>query len=109
MRRNGKLSTWNEARGVGTIAPDDGGADVAVIMASMPRDGLRPRPGEPLSFEVETGADGAPRAVDVWRHGPRLAIAEKSRARRQAAGRAKGVAIAVAIALVAAVAWEWQR
>ena len=61
MRLYGKLTSWNEAQGVGAISPDDGSADVPVRMASMPRDGLRPRLGEPLSFELETDADGARR------------------------------------------------
>jgi len=109
MRTHGKLTQWNEARGVGTISPDDGSADLAVQMASMPRDGLRPRLGEALSFDVETSADGTSRAVNIWRHGPRLSNAEAARDKRAGVARAKSVAIAVAIAILALVAWKWFR
>jgi cold shock CspA family protein len=108
MRRHGKLTRWDAARGVGSISPDDGSADLAVRMASMPRDGMRPQIGEPLSFEVES-AEGAPRAVNVWRHGPRLSNAEAARGRRVGAERVRAVLIAVAVVAVGLIAWKWLR
>ena len=109
MRLYGKLTSWNEAQGVGAISPDDGSADVPVRMASMPRDGLRPRLGEPLSFELETDADGARRAAGVWRHDARLSIAEAATRKRAAGDRAKSVAIVIALVVIALVAWKALR
>lgn len=109
MRMHGTLTRWNEAQGAGAISPDDGSADIPVRMASMPRDGLRPRPGESLSFELETDADGTRRVADLWRHDARLSIAESATRKRAARDRAKSVAIVVALVLIALVAWKALR
>lgn len=103
MRTQGTLTTWNEAQSSGFISPADGGTDVYVHMTSMPHDGMRPRPGEGLSYEVETGPDGTARAVRVWRLGDRASVAAASRRRRLGAARAKwavGLVIAVLVAYV---------
>lgn len=107
MRIEGKLSKWNEAQSSGFIAPADGGAEVFVHMTSLPRDGMRPRLGEMLSYEVEPGPDGTPRATRVWRLGDRASIAEASRKRREGNARTKSVLGAVIAALVAYGIWAW--
>ncbi|WP_374327620.1 cold-shock protein [Azonexus sp.] len=58
MRIEGSLKQWNDDRGFGFIAPNGGGPEVFVHVSAFPRDGVRPRIGERLSFEIETGADG---------------------------------------------------
>lgn len=69
MRVEGVLSKWNDERGFGFIAPDRGGPEVFVHISAFPRNGQRPRPGERLSFEIETDRLGKPRAVRVARPG----------------------------------------
>jgi cold shock CspA family protein len=109
MRNQGTLSKWNEAQGSGFISPGDGEADVYVHMSSMPRDGMRPRLGENLSYEVELDPGGKPRAMRVWRLGDRASVAEASRKRREGNARTKNVAAAVIAALVAYVIWMGLR
>lgn len=69
MRTHGTLTKWNEDRGFGFITPAKGTADLFVHISAFPRDGGRPRLNELISFEVEPGADGRPRAVRVMRTG----------------------------------------
>lgn len=68
MRIEGKLKQWNDDRGFGFIAPNDGGPEVFVHVSAFPRDGIRPRIGERLSFEIETGADGKKQAKRLLCH-----------------------------------------
>ena len=71
MRVHGTLIKWNEDRGFGFIrlAKDD--SEVFVHISAFPRDGVRPRVEELISFEVEKGKDGRRRAVRVMRPGQR--------------------------------------
>lgn len=69
MRRHGHLTRWNDDRGFGFITPSGGGADLFVHISAFPRDGVRPRPDELVSFEVDPGQDGKPRAIRVQRAG----------------------------------------
>ena len=105
MRTEGKLTRWNEAEARGWLAPDDGGVEVAVQKAAMPRDGLRPRNGETFSFEVETGPDGRPRAVNVWRVGDRAAATAAIRNRREGAARSKTLVVWALVAALLAGAY----
>ena len=68
MRIEGTLKRWNDDKGFGFIAPAQGGPDVFVHVSAYPRDGSRPVEGEPLTYEVETGADGRLKAMRVSRH-----------------------------------------
>jgi len=67
MRAHGTLAKWNEERGFGFIAPASGAAEIFVHVSAFPRDGVRPRIGELISFEIETRADGKKRAVRIMR------------------------------------------
>lgn len=87
MRIDGKLSKWNDDRGFGFIMPNNGGQEIFVHISAFPRDGRRPLVGEPLSFEIELGADGKKRANAVTR--PRPAGADRP-ARPTAAPRTRG-------------------
>jgi cold shock CspA family protein len=102
MRTHGTLSKWNEAQSSGVITPEEGGDDVYVHMSSMPRDGMRPRLGEMLSYEVETDPAGKSRAVRVFRTGNRESVAAASRRRRAGSALTKKV---VGVAVLAVVAW----
>lgn len=86
MRTHGTLTRWNDDRGFGFITPAKGAADVFVHISAFPRDGVRPRLNELISFETEAGRDGKPRAVQVVRAGqrptPRVAAPAHRRKRR---------------------------
>lgn len=62
MRIEGTLAKWNDDRGFGFIAPTTGGPEIFVHASAFPKDGQRPRLGERLSFEIETGHDGKKQA-----------------------------------------------
>lgn len=68
MRFEGTLKRWNDDKGFGFIAPAQGGPDVFVHVSAYPRDGQRPAVGEPITYELETGADGRSQAKRVSRH-----------------------------------------
>lgn len=67
MRAHGKVVKWNDERGFGFIALPQSGEEVFVHISAFPRDGMRPRIGEVVSFEVGTGPDGRKRAEAVER------------------------------------------
>jgi cold shock CspA family protein len=72
MRNHGTLTKWNDDRGFGFITPAKGTADLFVHISAFPRDGVRPRLNELISFEIEPDPDGKQRAVRVMRPGQRL-------------------------------------
>lgn len=74
MRSHGNLVRWNDDRGFGFIAPAQGTGEIFVHISQFPRDGLRPAPGELLSFETETTPDGKTKAVRVMRAGQRAPV-----------------------------------
>ncbi len=98
MRFDGTLKTWNDDRGFGFVEPAQGGQEIFVHVSAFPRDGSRPRLGEPLSFEIEFNPDGKKRAVDVRRLGratpaaSRMPVARPSRPACSFASR--GIALA---------------
>ncbi len=52
---NGTVKFYNESKGYGFIAPDDGGKDVFVHATALERAGLRAlNEGQKVSFETET-------------------------------------------------------
>ena len=77
MRFDGKLEKWNDERGFGFITPLHGGEPVFVHISALPRDGGRPKLGDPLTFEVEAAGNGKKRAVNVQRPGYRPLAVER--------------------------------
>jgi len=69
MRAHGTLTRWNDDRGFGFISPPNGAPDVFVHISAFPRDGVRPRLNELVSFEIETTDDGKRRAMRIMRPG----------------------------------------
>ncbi len=59
----GVLTTWNDDRGFGFIAPAVGGADVFVHISAFPEHALRPVEGDEVGYELEFSPDGKPRAA----------------------------------------------
>lgn len=91
MRTHGTLVRWNDERGFGFVAIAQGGEEVFVHVSAFPRDGVRPRVGEVISFDVNTGPDGRRRAIAVRRaaaaNATRSSGASRRHARRPALGR----------------------
>lgn len=85
MRTHGTLIRWNDDRGFGFIVPAQGTDEIFVHISSFPRDSVRPRIHELVSFEIETDKDGRKRAVRVQRPGHENA--RRHAASRQAAPR----------------------
>ncbi len=67
MRQNGTVKFFNQAKGFGFIAPDDGGKDVFVHITAVQRSGIPElTEGMKLSFEVQPDKRGrGPQAVDL--------------------------------------------
>jgi len=50
---------FNDAKGFGFIAPDEGGEDVFVHFSAIQGDGFKTiKEGQPVEFEVTTGPKG---------------------------------------------------
>ncbi len=67
MRQNGTVKFFNQAKGFGFIAPDDGGKDVFVHITAVQRSGIPElTEGMKLSFEVQPDKRGrGPQAADL--------------------------------------------
>jgi uncharacterized membrane protein YsdA (DUF1294 family)/cold shock CspA family protein len=61
-RREGIIASWNGDRGFGFIQPKAGGPQVFMHIRALPRGSSAPRPGEALSYELETTDTGKTRA-----------------------------------------------
>lgn len=104
MRTHGTLVKWNDDRGFGFIEPATGTEGIFVHISAFPQDGIRPRIGELVSFEVDLRSDGKKRAVRVMRPGSNAA--PRRAARRPSAAKQSNPLGAILILLaVAAIAW----
>jgi cold shock CspA family protein len=83
MRIDGKLAKWNDDRGFGFISPTNGGEELFAHISAFPNDGQRPKPGEPVSFEIEIDKSGKKRAIAISYH----ARAKVSRHNQDGSGR----------------------
>jgi cold shock CspA family protein len=75
MRIDGTLVKWNEERGYGFIAPQQGGPEVFAHIKAFPRDGRKPQVAEALSFEIGFDQQGRKRAKAIQRLPERVAPA----------------------------------
>ncbi|MBO9828243.1 excalibur calcium-binding domain-containing protein [Xanthomonas sp. A2111] len=69
MRTHGTLIQWNEERGCGLVRLAHRETEAEVRRAAFPADGVPPRVGELISFDLEHDAQGRPRAMRVMRPG----------------------------------------
>ena len=71
MRVTGRLIQWDEAKGYGFIAPDQGGRKIFVHAKAFGPRPRRPFVGERLSYQPGQDAQGKPRALQVQSLEPR--------------------------------------
>ena len=100
MRTHGTLTKWNDDRGFGFVTLPQSHEEVFVHISAFPRDGVRPRIGETISFEIRTAADGRKRAEGVMRPGSkgvsaRRRDAEGVRGRSRVGSMLTGTAVLV--------------
>jgi cold shock CspA family protein len=76
-RKSGKLTQWDDDRGFGFIAGDDGQRNF-VHISGIKRSAIRPQPGDRVTYVPGSGKDGRPAATSV-RHRHRSVL---RRARR---------------------------
>lgn len=67
MRYQGILKQWNGEKGFGFIRPDDGGKDIFIHISDFPKDGVSPRIGEQIRYEINLGKTGKPQASFIER------------------------------------------
>ncbi|HEY8587505.1 MAG TPA: cold shock domain-containing protein [Rhodanobacter sp.] len=113
MRTHGTLIQWNDERGFGFIEPAVGTAKIFVHISAFPRDGIRPRIGELVSFDIEQRSDGKQRALRLMRPGSRAAPHRAARTlptavRRNRFAEIAGLVIALAIVWYGYTHWGAQ-
>lgn len=101
MRIHGKLAKWNDDRGFGFIEPAVGTEETFVHISAFPRDGIRPRIDELVSFEIDLRGDGKKRAVRVMCPGGRAT----PRCARPTATRQSPMAAVVGVLLLVVIGW----
>lgn len=63
---NGKVKFFNESKGYGFIAPDDGGNDAFVHISAVERSGMRTlRQDQRVSYELQEDRRGKMAAVNL--------------------------------------------
>ena len=62
---SGKIKFWNDEKGYGFIAPDNGGNDVFLHIKSFKRPSQRPEIGHIVSYDTTPGNKGRLQAVNV--------------------------------------------
>lgn len=99
MRIHGTLTKWNDERGFGFVTLPQTHEEVFVHISAFPRDGVRPRTGETISFEVCAGPDGRKRAEAIERPSAR-----RSSIRRRGGPSYRNGRFGTSVLIVAAIA-----
>lgn len=113
MRVEATLKKWNDDRGFGFASSSQDDSEVFVHISAFPRDGMRPRVGERLSFEVDVGSDGKRRAINLVCLDRQLAYAppaSRTPPRRERRSRLAGVLPMVVVLALGAYGYaEYSR
>ncbi|WP_090367242.1 cold shock domain-containing protein [Ferrimonas sediminum] len=65
VRQQGILIRWNDNRGYGFVEPDNGGPAVFAHISEFRQQRLRPKIGDRLTYDLETGGPKGPRAIRI--------------------------------------------
>jgi cold shock CspA family protein len=101
MRTHGTLKKWNDERGFGFIESAMGAEEIFIHISAFPQDGIRPRIGELISFELDIRSDGRKRALRAMRPGTRRALQRAPRMQPKATRQNPLVSILGLLAIVA--------
>lgn len=82
----GELTTWNDERGFGFVAPAVGGPDVFVHISAFGDGSPRPVEGDGVGYQLEFSREGKPRAAHA-----ELVSRAPDAAEARAAGQVRGV------------------
>lgn len=104
MRTHGTLIKWNDDRGFGFIEPTVGAEEIFVHVSAFPRDGIRPRIGELVSFEIDLRSDGKKRALRIMRPGS-ATTPRRARRTQPAVTRPGPLATIAGLLVLAAIGW----
>ncbi|MEG1767551.1 MAG: cold shock and DUF1294 domain-containing protein [Comamonas sp.] len=103
MQFEGTLKSWNDDRGFGFIEAAQGGQEIFVHIKAFRGLRDRPQPGQRVTFQVEAGAQGKKRAINVeLLRAPRKAAVKTQRGGPAPWDAASVLAIPFLLALVAA-------
>lgn len=107
MRIEGALKSWNQERGVGVIAPANGGDDIHVHIKAFKDARVAPQVGQRLSFDVGVNWEGKVRARQVRVLGGAVAPSPGP-AWPGARGWLGFVVLPLFLAVYAVVHWRWE-
>ena len=62
--QKGKLKRWNDDKGFGFIASENG-RDIFIHISALKRMGRRPKVGDVITYQIHTDSDGKKRAVNA--------------------------------------------
>jgi uncharacterized membrane protein YsdA (DUF1294 family)/cold shock CspA family protein len=65
VRYSGKIVRWNEDRGFGFIAAEDGGKDVFLHISALKDRRRKPEQNESVTYELGHDTQGRPKALEV--------------------------------------------
>lgn len=65
IRYQGRITTWNDERGFGFLAPNGGGPLVFVHIKSFASSAIRPVENDAVTYELSVNEKGQPRADNV--------------------------------------------
>lgn len=100
MRTRGSLSKWNDDKGFGFVVLPQSREEIFVHISAFPRDGVRPRVGETISFEIHVAPNGRKRAEVVERVGFRKGSINRRATKGVRRSRSTGVLLAGAAVLI---------
>ena len=96
MRSKGRITSWNDDRGYGYIAPMDGGKQVFMHVKALSNRNHRPAVNDVVTYAMSRDEKGRPCAADITLAGEKL--------KQKAPQKSNPYAILFALAFLAAVA-----
>lgn len=96
MRRVGRISDWNEAKGYGFVTPHDGGDRAFVHVKAFQSGSRRPVDGDLISYAATRDARGRTNATDVRHAGQKI---EQRKPHRPFPRLASGIGFLLAVSL----------